>query len=54
MNPIKLPDKIVVINVGVITFLEELCKQDVEAIQVDWRPPLEDSEELQEILERLQ
>jgi FdrA protein len=41
------------INVGLERFAESLAAQDVEATQVDWRPPAGGDERLLEILEKL-
>jgi hypothetical protein len=42
-----------VINIGIAEFYEALVAQEVEAIQVDWRPPAEGDEELTDLLEEL-
>ncbi len=41
------------INVGLERFAESLAAQEVEAIQLDWRPPAGGDERLLEILEKL-
>jgi hypothetical protein len=43
----------VVINIGVIEFGECIAQQDVEIIHVDWSPPIERDEELDQLLDRL-
>ncbi|MEM7352518.1 MAG: hypothetical protein AAF657_17085, partial [Acidobacteriota bacterium] len=42
------------INVGVETFFDGLSAQEVEAVQVDWRPPAGGNEKLMAILRRMQ
>lgn len=42
-----------VINIGIAEFYEALVAQEVEAIQVDWRPPAAGDEKLASLLEEL-
>lgn len=42
-----------VINLGVATFRENLEKQGIQVLQVDWRPPAGGDEKLLEILDKL-
>lgn len=42
-----------VVNIGIASFYEALVAQEVETIQVDWRPPAEGDEELSDLLEEL-
>lgn len=44
-------EKLTVINVGVRTFGEALEKQDVNVVQVDWRPPAGGDKEMEDILD---
>ncbi len=48
-----LRDGPVVINIGVIEFGESIAQQDVETIHVDWNPPIEHDEDLDQLLDRL-
>lgn len=53
-NTQKLFDsELIVINVGSKLFQEALIKQGVKAIQVDWKPPVDDDAEMQRILAQL-
>ncbi|MFH0802606.1 MAG: fdrA domain protein [bacterium] len=42
-----------VINLGLETFYESLRSQEVEAIQVAWKPPAEGNQKLADILSQL-
>ncbi len=42
-----------VLNVGLRLFAEELRRQGVEVIEVDWSPPPEIEEDLKDILDKL-
>jgi hypothetical protein len=48
-----LQDGPVVINIGVIEFGESIAQQGAEIIHVDWSPPIEHDEELDQLLDRL-
>ncbi|HXZ24075.1 MAG TPA: hypothetical protein VEH08_05000 [Methanomassiliicoccales archaeon] len=48
-----LTETLVVVNVGVSTFAEDLRAQNVEVIQVDWRPPAGGDVEMLKLLEKL-
>jgi hypothetical protein len=48
-----LQSPIIVINVGLKDFAENLEKQDVEVVQVDWSPPAGGDQELIELLDDL-
>ena len=48
-----LHDPLVVINVGVRDFAENLEKQDVVVIQVDWKPPAGGDQEMIDLLKDL-
>lgn len=48
-----LKDGPVVINIGVVEFGESIAQQDVEIIHVDWTPPAEHDEELDQLLDKL-
>lgn len=42
-----------VLNVGLALFAEELRRQGVEVVEVDWSPPAEIEEDLKDILDKL-
>jgi hypothetical protein len=42
-----------VLNVGLRLFAEELRRQGVEVVEVDWSPPPEIEEDLKDILDKL-
>ena len=42
-----------VLNIGLSLFAEELRRQGVEVVEVDWSPPLEIEEDLKDILDKL-
>jgi len=42
-----------VINLGLETFFESLRSQEVEAVQVAWKPPAEGDKKLADILSQL-
>lgn len=43
--------KIKVINIGLPGFYEEVVNQGVKAVQLDWRPPFKQSEEIRKLLD---
>ncbi len=45
--------KLKVISLGIQIFYEELKKQGVESIHIDWRPPAMGDENLQKILDQI-
>jgi hypothetical protein len=48
-----LTGKLVVVNIGVSTFADDLRSQDVEVVHVDWKPPAEGDAEMLRLLEKL-
>jgi hypothetical protein len=42
-----------VLNIGLSLFAEELRRQGVEVVEVDWSPPPEIEEDLKDILDKL-
>jgi len=42
-----------VINMGLDSFAENLCKQEVEVLQMDWKPPAGGDKRLIALLEKL-
>jgi hypothetical protein len=45
--------KLNVINIGVSTFADDLEKQGVKVVRVDWRPPAGGNKEMLDILDKL-
>ena len=48
-----LNEPVVVINLGLKKFAENMEDQDVEVVQVDWTPPAGGDEDLVALLDRL-
>lgn len=48
-----LDNQLVVINVGLAGFADELQSQNVETLQVDWAPPAGGDSELADLLSKL-
>jgi FdrA protein len=48
-----LEEQPVVINIGIPDFYETLVAQEVQVIQVDWRPPASGDAELIDLLDQL-
>jgi len=46
--------KLKVINIGIETFAEDLRKQGVEVVHVDWRPPAGGDVEILKLLDKLE
>lgn len=46
--------KLKVINIGIETFVEDLKKQGVEVIRLDWRPPAGGDAEILKLLDKLE
>ncbi len=42
-----------VLNIGLRIFAEELRRQGVDVVEVEWTPPLEIEEDLKDILDKL-
>ncbi|HET7421661.1 MAG TPA: hypothetical protein VFL27_14880 [Candidatus Dormibacteraeota bacterium] len=42
-----------VVNVGLRNFARDLEDQQVEVVQLDWRPPRPEDEEMKRLLEKL-
>lgn len=49
-----LNKKLKVINIGIETFVEDLKKQGVEVVHVDWRPPAGGDIEILKLLDKLE
>ncbi len=55
-NKISLPiigKKLNVINIGVSAFADELEKQGVKVVRVDWKPPAGGDREMLDLLDKL-
>jgi len=48
-----LTEPVVVVNLGLKKFAENLEVQDVEVVQVDWTPPAGGDQELIDLLDKL-
>jgi hypothetical protein len=48
-----LNEPIVAINIGVKSFAENLEKQNVEVVHVNWRPPAGGDQQMMDILDSL-
>ena len=48
-----LGNSLKVINIGIPSFAEDLVKQGVEVIHVDWKPPAGGDQDLLKILDKL-
>ena len=44
--------KLRVVNIGISSFYDALTVQDCEAVQIDWRPPVKLSDEMNGLVER--
>lgn len=49
-----LNKKLKVVNIGIETFVEDLRKQGVEVVKVDWRPPAGGDLEILKLLDKLE
>ena len=51
-NAEKTPKrKLKIINIGLPSFYEEVINQGAEAIQLDWRPPFKQNDEIKRLLD---
>ena len=48
-----LSERLKVVNIGISTFADDLRSQDVEVVNVDWKPPAGGDVEMSRLLERL-
>ena len=46
-------EKLIVVNIGIRPFFEDMKKQKVEVSQVDWEMPAEGDQELVSLLDKL-
>ena len=49
-----LDKKLKVINIGIKTFAEDLEKQGIDVVHVDWRPPAGGDVEILKLLDKLE
>lgn len=45
------PVKLRVANLGIQTFYDALLSQDVECVQIEWQPPIEQDKEIMDLLD---
>jgi FdrA protein len=48
-----LTEKLKVVSIGISTFADDLRSQNVEVVQVDWKPPAGGDVEMLKLLDRL-
>jgi hypothetical protein len=48
-----LQEGVKVINIGIKEFVQALDDQEVRVVHVDWRPPTEEDEDIENLLEAL-
>ena len=48
-----LHETLKVVNIGISTFADDLRSQDVEVVDVDWRPPAGGDVDMLRLLEKL-
>lgn len=48
-----LQEEVKVVNIGIREFVQALDEQEVPVVHVDWRPPTEEDEEIENLLEAL-
>jgi len=48
-----LTEELKVVNIGILTFAEDLRSQGVEVVHVDWKPPAGGDVEMLKLLEKL-
>jgi hypothetical protein len=48
-----LQEEIKVVNIGIKEFMEALEDQQVPVVHVDWKPPTEEDEEIEKLLDSL-
>lgn len=49
----KKPDALKVVNIGLQSFYDALAAQEVQAVQLDWTPPVELKQEIADLLDDL-
>jgi len=53
INETLFGKKLKIINIGLESFAEDLKKQRVKVIEVNWKPPAKGKKELLDLLEKL-
>ncbi len=48
-----LAEQLKVVNIGISTFADDLHSQNIEVINVDWKPPAGGDEEMLKLLEKV-
>lgn len=48
-----LREELKVINIGIREFMLALDEQQVDVVHVDWRPPAQEDEEIEKLLDSL-
>lgn len=48
-----LKEDVKVINIGIEQFVQSLYEQQVSLVHVDWKPPTEEDEEIEKLLDSL-
>lgn len=48
-----LTEKLKVVNIGILTFADDLRSQNVDVVQVNWKPPAGGDVEMLKLLEKL-
>jgi hypothetical protein len=48
-----LTEKLQVVSIGISTFADDLKSQNVEVVQVDWKPPAGGDVEMLKLLDKL-
>ncbi len=51
--PNLLQEEIKVVNIGIKEFMKALEDQQVPVVHVDWKPPTEEDEEIEKLLDSL-
>lgn len=52
-NARETNEKLRVVNIGLQTFADAISVQKAKVTQLDWRPPIEQSKEMEELLDLL-
>lgn len=52
-NETETNEKLRVVNIGLQSFADAISVQEAKVTQLDWRPPIEQSKEMEELLDLL-
>ena len=52
-NKTETDEKLRVVNIGLQSFADAISAQKAKVTQLDWRPPVEQSKEMEELLDLL-